>query len=112
MRFVIQRVSEASVTIDHVIHSKIETGFLVLVGVEESDTNEDGETLIKQEPISADSSFLFVELKLISIDYKCIDYSQLMQKFLCINSNASVEHIKKYIAKNMNILDDLFEVCI
>lgn len=80
--------------------------------ITKSDTNEDGETLIKQEPISADSSFLFVELKLISIDYKCIDYSQLMQKFLCINSNASVEHIKKYIAKNMNILDDLFEVCI
>lgn len=80
--------------------------------ITKSDKNEDGETLIKQEPISADSSFLFVELKLISIDYKCIDYSQLMQKFLCINSNASVEHIKKYIAKNMNILDDLFEVCI
>ena len=45
MRFVIQRVSEASVTIDHVIHSKIETGFLVLVGVEESDTNEDADWL-------------------------------------------------------------------
>ncbi len=45
MRFVIQRVSEASVTIDNVIHSKIETGFLVLVGVEESDTNEDADWL-------------------------------------------------------------------
>ena len=45
MRFVIQRVSEASVTIDNVKHSKIETGFLVLVGVEESDTNEDADWL-------------------------------------------------------------------
>lgn len=45
MRFVIQRVSEASVTIDKVLHSKIEAGFLVLVGVEESDTNEDADWL-------------------------------------------------------------------
>jgi D-tyrosyl-tRNA(Tyr) deacylase len=45
MRFVIQRVTEASVTIDTILHSKIETGFLVLVGVEESDTNEDANWL-------------------------------------------------------------------
>jgi len=45
MRFVIQRVTEASVTIDTILHSKIETGFLVLVGVEESDTNEDADWL-------------------------------------------------------------------
>lgn len=45
MRFVIQRVSEASVTINNVLHSKIGTGFLVLVGVEESDTNEDANWL-------------------------------------------------------------------
>ena len=45
MRFVIQRVSEASVTINNVLHSKIGTGFLVLVGVEESDTNEDADWL-------------------------------------------------------------------
>ena len=45
MRFVIQRVSEASVTIDTILNSKIETGFLVLVGVEESDTNEDADWL-------------------------------------------------------------------
>lgn len=67
--------------------------------------------VIKQEPItSMDSSFLFVELKLISIDYKCVRYSNLIQKFLCINTKASVHHIKKFIAKNMNILEDLFEV--
>lgn len=68
---------------------------------------------LKQEPVSKDlteSTFLFVELKQISIDYKCVDYSQLIQKFLCINSNASANHIKKFITKNMNILEDLFEV--
>lgn len=45
MRFVIQRVSEASVTIDNVLHSKIGTGFLVLVGVEESDSKADADWL-------------------------------------------------------------------
>lgn len=45
MRFVIQRVSEASVKIDHAIYSTIEKGFLVLVGIEEADTNEDADWL-------------------------------------------------------------------
>lgn len=41
MRFVIQRVSNASVTIDDKLHSSINKGFLVLVGIEEADTQED-----------------------------------------------------------------------
>jgi D-tyrosyl-tRNA(Tyr) deacylase len=41
MRFVIQRVSEASVTIEGSLYSAIEKGFLVLVGIEETDTRED-----------------------------------------------------------------------
>lgn len=45
MRFVIQRVSEASVTIDGLIHSSIQQGFLVLVGIEESDSKEDADWL-------------------------------------------------------------------
>jgi len=38
---VIQRVSSASVEIDHVIKAQIQTGLLVLVGIEDSDTQED-----------------------------------------------------------------------
>lgn len=45
MRFVIQRVSEASVKIDNSIYSEIQKGFLVLVGVEEADTKEDADWL-------------------------------------------------------------------
>ena len=41
MRVVIQRVSEASVTIDHTINGQIKLGLLVLVGVEDADTAED-----------------------------------------------------------------------
>jgi len=41
MRVVIQRVLSASVTIDDVIKSKIDKGLLILVGIEDSDTEED-----------------------------------------------------------------------
>lgn len=41
MRLVIQRVSEASVTIGGSLHSKIERGLMILVGVAEGDTPAD-----------------------------------------------------------------------
>ena len=41
MRVVVQRVSEASVTIDGNVKSKIDLGLLVLAGFEDSDTDED-----------------------------------------------------------------------
>lgn len=41
MRVVIQRVTEASVTINQKIHGQIETGYLVLAGFEENDSDED-----------------------------------------------------------------------
>lgn len=45
MRAVIQRVSNASVTIDGIVKSSIQTGLLVLVGIEDADTAEDAEWL-------------------------------------------------------------------
>jgi D-tyrosyl-tRNA(Tyr) deacylase len=41
MRVVIQRVTEASVTIDNSIRSSIGKGLLVLAGIEDTDTQED-----------------------------------------------------------------------
>ena len=41
MRAVIQRVSEASVTVDGVITGAIQQGLLVLLGIEDADTAED-----------------------------------------------------------------------
>lgn len=40
MRLVIQRVTEASVTIDGKIHGQIGRGFLALVGIQDADTEE------------------------------------------------------------------------
>jgi len=41
MRAVIQRVSKASVSINNQVKSEIKTGLILLIGIEESDTNED-----------------------------------------------------------------------
>ncbi len=48
MRAVIQRVSEASVTIEGKIKSSIGWGLLVLVGIEDADTDEDIDWLAKK----------------------------------------------------------------
>lgn len=48
MRIVLQRVSEASVTIEAKLYSKINFGFLILLGIEEEDTQEDTDWLIQK----------------------------------------------------------------
>lgn len=48
MKFVIQRVTEASVTIDHQVKGKIDKGFLVLIGVGKEDTREIADKYIKK----------------------------------------------------------------
>jgi D-aminoacyl-tRNA deacylase len=45
MRIVLQRVSQASVTVDGTMIASIEKGFLVLAGIEEADDNSDAEWL-------------------------------------------------------------------
>jgi D-aminoacyl-tRNA deacylase len=45
MKAVIQRVSRASVTIDGKIHSAIQKGLLILLGIEDADSKEDIEWL-------------------------------------------------------------------
>ena len=41
MKAVIQRVNQASVTIENKIKSSINKGLLIFIGIEDSDTNED-----------------------------------------------------------------------
>ena len=49
MRVVIQRVSHASVTIEGVCKSAIKEGFMILVGIEEADTQEDADWLCEKD---------------------------------------------------------------
>jgi D-aminoacyl-tRNA deacylase len=48
MRLVIQRVSSASVEVEEFIVSEIGTGLLILAGIEEADTFEDIDWLVKK----------------------------------------------------------------
>ena len=48
MKFVIQRVTEASCTVDNQITGEIKNGFCVLIGVAETDTIEIADKMIKK----------------------------------------------------------------
>ena len=48
MRILIQRVSQASVTINSVIKSQISHGLLILLGIEPTDTHDDADWLCKK----------------------------------------------------------------
>lgn len=48
MRIVLQRVSEASVTIDHKIHGAIDHGLLILLGIITTDSQEDINWLVNK----------------------------------------------------------------
>lgn len=48
MKTVIQRVKKASVTIDNKVYSSINTGILVLLGVEKTDTEKEVEFLVSK----------------------------------------------------------------
>lgn len=50
MRVVIQRVSSASVTINEKVHSSIQKGLLILLGIETNDTIDDVEKLCIKIP--------------------------------------------------------------
>ena len=48
MKFMIQRVTHASVTVDRAVLGKIEKGFMVLIGVEDSDTQAVADKMISK----------------------------------------------------------------
>ena len=48
MRFVVQRVTHASVTVDSQIIGKIGNGFMVLIGVADTDTREIADKMVKK----------------------------------------------------------------
>lgn len=67
---VIQRVSEASVTIEGKVEGKIETGFLVLLGITHEDTKEDiewlGKKIIGMRIFSDDEGKMNLDLKAVN----------------------------------------------
>jgi D-tyrosyl-tRNA(Tyr) deacylase len=78
MRVVLQRVSEAAVQIDGVIQGQIGQGLLVLVGIENTDSQEDIDWLVKKISklrIFADEDGL-MNLSLLDINGEILVISQ------------------------------------
>lgn len=48
MRFVIQRVAHASVTVDGNVLGKIKKGYMILIGVSDEDTKETADRMVKK----------------------------------------------------------------
>lgn len=48
MRVVIQRVSEASVTVDNAIVGSINRGYMLLIGIDENDESQDADWLVQK----------------------------------------------------------------
>lgn len=78
MRAVIQRVAEASVTIDNEVVASIDQGFLILLGIEEADTPSDIDFLVRK--ISAlrifDDEQGVMNRSLVDVDGRIIVVSQ------------------------------------
>ena len=49
MRFVIQRVNEASVTVNEEVIGSIQKGYMVLIGISETDTQETADKLMEKQ---------------------------------------------------------------
>jgi len=78
MKAVIQRVREASVKVDNHKISRIETGLLILLGIEDSDNNQDIEWLVNKISnlrIFDDESGV-MNLSLLDIDGEALVVSQ------------------------------------
>lgn len=48
MKFVVQRVTEASVTVDQKVIGSIQKGFMVLIGISQTDTREIADKMVKK----------------------------------------------------------------
>lgn len=70
-----------------------------------SDTNS-----LCEMGIESEATFLFVELRLISVDQNCQEYQKLTKKFLCVSAAAMVDHLKILISKKMKLPENFFDI--
>ena len=89
MKFVIQRVTEASCTVDNQITGEIKNGFCVLIGVAETDTRDIADKMIKkmlQMRIFADDQGK-TNLSLKDVDGNLLQISQFTLYANCKKGN-------------------------
>ncbi|MDE6005920.1 MAG: D-tyrosyl-tRNA(Tyr) deacylase [Oscillospiraceae bacterium] len=94
MKLVIQRVTEASVTVNHVITGQIQTGYVVLLGVGENDTEQTAkklaEKLIKLRIFSDMNGKTNLSIK--DVDGEILVISQFTLYAECKSNRPSFKH--------------------
>lgn len=85
MKAVIQRVSEASVKVDGNIVGKINTGFMLLIGIDENDEKTDADWLVKKilnlRIFGDENEKLNLSIKDISGEILCISQFTLIADY-------------------------------
>ena len=87
MKVVLQRVSESSVKVDNEIVGKIEKGLMLLIGVGETDENEDADWLVKK----------ILDVRVFSDDAGKMNHSvkEINGEILCISQFTLISDYKK-----------------
>lgn len=102
MKVVIQRVSEASVTVNQEEISRISSGFLLLIGVSEEDTQEDADWLVKKvvqlRVFSDDSGKMNRSIQDIQGEILCVSQFTLFADYKKGNRPSFIKAAKSDIA--------------
>lgn len=87
MKVVIQRVAEASVEVENKIVGEIKSGLMLLIGVEENDTQEDADWLVKK----------ILDLRIFSDDEGKMNLSvkDIKGEILCVSQFTLIADYKK-----------------
>lgn len=87
MRAVIQRVSEASVEVNKTVVGEIKTGLLLLIGIDENDTEKDAEWLTQK----------ILNLRIFSDENQKLNLSvqDISGEILCISQFTLIADYKK-----------------
>lgn len=87
MKVVIQRVSKASVEVENKIVGEIKSGLMLLIGIEEDDTQEDADWLVKK----------ILDLRIFSDDEGKMNLSvkDIKGEILCVSQFTLIADYKK-----------------
>ena len=102
MKVVIQRVSEASVTIDNKKHASIGVGYMILLGIHQEDKKKDAEWLVNKivglRIFSDDEGKMNLSIEQVNGDVLLISQFTLYASYLKGNRPSYIEAAKPDIA--------------
>ena len=110
MKFVIQRVEHASVTVDNNVIGKINNGFMVLIGVENADTKEIADKMV--------SKLVNMRIFQDENDKMNLSLNDVNGEVMCVSQFTLYADIKKgrrpsfNLAANGSVSKPLYDYCV